>query len=269
MKKNILKKAIIVTILFASSIFAGKTPYYAPHISVKEWVSDSQYQLETLSGQPYLVEFWATWCPPCVANIPRMEKLYKEYNPKGLRIIGLSLDNDASKLSSFVKDKNIDYPIAIDAGTDRRYGVRGVPVAFLIDAAGVVVWTGHPASSSLDRAIKKVIKNSPQPVLAGIDFSDFDEIDGPVSEGETFTVAFKALRGYASRENPLKDKAKGIIEEINNRLTQRIMFAVKLSEDNKYEAAINVYEAIIKDYQGTDFTVTASEKIAEIKSKST
>jgi thiol-disulfide isomerase/thioredoxin len=258
---------MIGAILILSAPLLAERVSYAPHISVRKWMTDSQYRLDTLSGQPYLVEFWATWCPPCVRNVPRMEKLYEDYSSKGLRIIGLSLDNDTRRLEEFVKEHDIAYPIALDAGTDKRYGVSGIPAAFLVDAAGFIVWSGHPASSSLDDAIEKVLENSPPPVLSGISFDEFKDIDGPVEAGKTFKDAFLVLKGYAARENPLKHKAIAIIDTIDTRLKQRIELADKLASIEYYDAAINIYKSVANDYQGSEIAKVAIEKIKEARAK--
>jgi thiol-disulfide isomerase/thioredoxin len=264
---GILKKVFIAAAVICSSL-AAHADSYAPQISIKQWVTDSQYTLSSLSGQPYLLEFWATWCTPCVQNLPKIEEIYENYSDKGLRIIGLSLDNDISKLKSFVKEKKMPYPVAVDAGTEKSFGVRGIPAAFLVDASGLVVWSGHPASASLDDAIENVMRDSPMPPLADIDFSDFKEIKQPVREGEEFGKTLLALKGYAARENPLKDKAQKIIDTIEARLGERMALADKLRSRKQHKAAFNVYMSIVKNYRGSEISRQAAEKIRQIMAES-
>ena len=252
-------------ILAAPVIAADKYAFYAREITIRNWVTTSSYPLDSLSGRPYLIEFWATWCRPCVDNLPLMEELYSKYNPKGLRIIGLSLDQDYDGLAKFVKTKNIKYPIAVDKGTDARYGVYGIPAAVLVDAAGFIVWSGHPAQEDLEPAIIKVLKTSPQPVLEGIDISEFKEIKLPLTEGNNFADVIAQLNTYSSGNDPLKDKAKQIISTINSRIAETITFADSLQKQDKTKAALNIYMAIVKNYNGCEGAKIAGERIKSIK----
>ncbi len=99
-----------------------------------------------LKGKPAIVEFWATWCPPCRDSIPHLNEIYKTYNAKGLQVLGITGEPNQT-IRNFVKKTPIDYPVA----TDRRdvaaeFGVSGIPHAFLVDAEGTIVWQGHPMS---------------------------------------------------------------------------------------------------------------------------
>lgn len=98
-------------------------------------------------GKVVLVDFWATWCGPCNAEIPRMKEIYKTYHPKGLEMVGLACDGSDDTVNTFVKQKDMPWtqmreesqsesdpwhPLAI------RWGVIGVPTMFLIDKKGVL-----------------------------------------------------------------------------------------------------------------------------------
>lgn len=101
-------------------------------------------QKPDLKGKPAIVEFWATWCPPCRASIPHMNEIYKTYGPKGLQILGIT-DEPGQTIRAFTKQIPIDYP----AATDKRniaadFGITTIPRAFLVDKTGTIVWQGHP-----------------------------------------------------------------------------------------------------------------------------
>lgn len=94
--------------------------------------------LEALKGKVVVVDFWATWCPPCVHEIPGYVKLQEKYADKGLVIVGLSLDRNKAAVPPFAKKYGINYPLAIVGSemTDLFGGVEGIPTTFLIDREG-------------------------------------------------------------------------------------------------------------------------------------
>jgi thiol-disulfide isomerase/thioredoxin len=95
-------------------------------------------------GKVVLVDFWATWCGPCVAEMPRMKSLYDQYHAQGLEVIGISCDESAEPLQKFVAAKGIawpQWPPQNDEGWHpeaKAWGVRGIPTMFLIDKEGLL-----------------------------------------------------------------------------------------------------------------------------------
>ncbi|MBV8901644.1 MAG: TlpA family protein disulfide reductase [Verrucomicrobia bacterium] len=98
-----------------------------------------------LEKKPLLVEFWATWCPPCRKSIPHLNDLYARYHPQGLEVIGVT-DEDEQTVRRFQQQLPMQYRVAINTPRSlySRFGVDGIPQAFLVDRTGKVVWTGHP-----------------------------------------------------------------------------------------------------------------------------
>ncbi len=108
--------------------------------------------LNDLKGKVILLNFWATWCPPCRKEIPDFIKLYDKYNKDGLEIVGVTLNSGALKdVQTFVKQNKMNYPILTDIDgqetqmTAMKYGkavnqpITGVPTSFIIDRDGYIV----------------------------------------------------------------------------------------------------------------------------------
>jgi thiol-disulfide isomerase/thioredoxin len=98
-----------------------------------------------LSGKPLVVEFWATWCPPCRKSIPHLNQIYAKYKSQGLEIVGITDENEAT-VTKFQKQVPMDYNVAINTPQSvyQQFGVEGIPTAFLVNKGGKIVWTGHP-----------------------------------------------------------------------------------------------------------------------------
>jgi cytochrome c biogenesis protein CcmG/thiol:disulfide interchange protein DsbE len=102
--------------------------------------------LSDLRGSAVLLEFWATWCGPCRAQIPHMNELHATYASRGLVVLGVAFNEKEAVIAPFAKANAMAYPIGIEDGSAVKVlGIQGIPHAFLVDPNGVIVWAGHPA----------------------------------------------------------------------------------------------------------------------------
>ena len=141
---------------------AGELGMKAPKLQVSKWVKGDAVDV-TDGKSVYVVEFWATWCPPCRASIPHLTAMQKKYDGKVV-FIGVS-DEKVPTVEKFVKkmgDK-MDYHVVVDAKdnpTGKSYmgefGIRGIPHAFIIDKTGKIVWHDHPMAD-IDKVIDQVL----------------------------------------------------------------------------------------------------------------
>jgi thiol-disulfide isomerase/thioredoxin len=109
-------------------------------------VDGREVDLAKLQGKVVLIDFWATWCGPCVAELPNVLKAYTELRPKGFEIIGISLDSDKSKLEAFVKERGMEWPQFFDGQgwkneISSKYGINSIPAMWLVNKKGIVVST--------------------------------------------------------------------------------------------------------------------------------
>ena len=95
---------------------------------------------ENLAGEVVLVNFWATWCPPCQKETPDLEALYERFKSRGFVILGIS-DEDSSKVKPFVAKRKITYPVLLDPGrkVNQLFQINGIPKSFVYDRAGKLV----------------------------------------------------------------------------------------------------------------------------------
>ncbi|MCP5517453.1 MAG: redoxin domain-containing protein [Verrucomicrobiales bacterium] len=139
----------------------------AAPLKIRQWVKGDPVDLAAVKGRKIVVvEFWATWCPPCRTSIPHLTELQQKFKGKDVLFVGVS-DEQASVVEPFVKKMGdqMDYAVAIDddRGTSKgymeAYEQRGIPTAFVVDKAGNVVWVGHPMAE-LEETLKLVVEGN-------------------------------------------------------------------------------------------------------------
>jgi len=113
------------------------------------WVKGKPVEIKP--GTVYVVEFWATWCPPCKKSIPHLTELQHKYKDRNVVIVGISTEK-VNVVTPFVEQKGpeMDYVVAVDtkgavaSGYMDAFGVDTIPTAFVVGADGKLAWVGHP-----------------------------------------------------------------------------------------------------------------------------
>lgn len=123
-------------------------------------------------GNPYIVEFWATWCGPCRRSIPHLNEIYEKYRSRGLTIIGITDEvKEPTKVREFVRKqgKRMTYPVALDGGAKKAWfeaaGRKGIPSVFVVDANNTVVYIGNPLDRGFEDVVHKVVEGRYNPKL--------------------------------------------------------------------------------------------------------
>jgi peroxiredoxin len=126
-------------------------------------------QLQQYRGKLVLLNFWATWCAPCLSELPRFAAWQRSYGKDGLQIIGVSMDEDETHARRMSEKMHLSYPVVMGNAQlgDSYGGVMGLPLSYLIDPRGRIIdrFEGEP---DLDRMLKRIQARLPkQPVHGG------------------------------------------------------------------------------------------------------
>jgi len=139
----------------------------APPLAVQE-LNGETFDLATLRGKVVVINFWATWCPPCRAEMPALNAFYQRYHAEGLEMLGLSADRHHDRGDVTKVAQSISYPIAMleDAKTNGFNAPSTLPMTFVIDREGVIRYRFTPNSTAvtgkaLDDAVVPLLQQKP------------------------------------------------------------------------------------------------------------
>lgn len=139
----------------ANSKAAPRRGPLAPNFTLKS-LDGETVELSSLRGSVVVIDFWATWCPPCRITLPLMNKLYKETRGENVKVFGISTDRVSSlKVKAFARKNNLVMPILHDRnGTvSRAYGIRAIPTALVIGKNGCIRDRHLGADRSIDKKL--------------------------------------------------------------------------------------------------------------------
>ena len=146
----------------------------APTIPVGNRISNlaPDFQLQTLTGQtvslsglrgkPVLINFWATWCPPCKAEMPYLQQVHDSWSAKGLVLLAVDIGENSGTIEKFMTELNLSMTVPMD--TDKKvakaYGITAIPTSFLIDKDGIIrakIIGAFPSAEAIEKELTKII----------------------------------------------------------------------------------------------------------------
>jgi len=168
----------------------------APEFKVKD-LKGEELTLEKYRGQVVLLDFWATWCGPCINELPNVKRTYEEYKDQKFQIIGISLDRSQQPLETFVKNEGLGWVHYWDQGGKiaNQYKVTGIPSMFLLDGKGVIRKTnlrGHALETSVAELVKENLakpnpkspeSTSPRKTIPATKMLKMDTPPQPIGQG--------------------------------------------------------------------------------------
>ncbi|MFT4901223.1 MAG: cytochrome c biogenesis protein CcmG/thiol:disulfide interchange protein DsbE [Lentimonas sp.] len=128
-----------------------------PKLKLKNWENSRPYSLADLKGKIVVLDFWATWCGPCIGSIPKNNQIAEKYKDDVI-IIGICAEKGSGKMQAVVAGKGIQYPVAIDVEdqTNAAYQANGYPDYYVIDQSGRLV-VADCNNSDVEAVIKRLL----------------------------------------------------------------------------------------------------------------
>lgn len=134
--------------------------YLAPDFTLQT-IQGESVALSELRGRPVVVNFWATWCPPCRAEMPDFQAVHQDFSGRAV-LLGVNQGESAQDITSYAAEVGITYPMLVDADSqiNQAYGIRALPTTIFIDANGVVreVYSGILNKAILESRVNNLLK---------------------------------------------------------------------------------------------------------------
>ena len=148
---------ILFTLLMSNNSYAAFSQ--APEINLPG--VDGEVRLESLRGKVVYLDFWASWCKPCVKSFPWLNDMKQSYADKGFEVLAVNLDKDRALADEFLNNREVDFIVAFDGSGKiaASYKLKGMPSSFLIGRDGKV-YASHIGFKEKDKAeLEQAIKN--------------------------------------------------------------------------------------------------------------
>jgi thiol-disulfide isomerase/thioredoxin len=269
MKRSIV---LLVVLLFIPSLQAAVNVGDKPALQFKS-VQGERIDLAALRGKIVIVDFWATWCGPCMAEAPHMVQINDKYKDKGLQIIGISLDQNGNDALNGAKAHGLNWPQACDEGVwnsayAKTWGVDSIPRTFIIGPEGVVLWTGHPAN--IDAPLAAAFKDHPPQLVDPKTLADanamLDQVESAIQSGDT-QKAIKLLgqvNSDAQRDAALATRVKNAQTNLHDAGDKMLAAAQPLIDNKQYVQAAASLEDISRAFFGSQSGDQAKTQLAEL-----
>ncbi len=159
MKHRWIAPLLVLALLAAGPLQAKEVSGPAPDFTLKT-LDGKNIKLSELSGNVVMINFWATWCPPCRVEMPKLNDLYNKYKDLGFVLLGVNVEQQEQPPRNFLRKRPVDFPILMDKGNDvsKLYDVVAMPTTVLVDRSGNMRYLHQGYKEGDEKIYKKMIK---------------------------------------------------------------------------------------------------------------
>jgi thiol-disulfide isomerase/thioredoxin len=268
-RMNLVAAALSVVVILALAARAGAqvTVGSKPVLDFVA-VDGTRVNPSALAGKIVVVDFWATWCGPCMAEADHMVQVYNQYKDKGLVMIGIDMDRSKDQMIAVAKEKGFVWPQYFDGKVWQtqlatEWGVRGIPATFILSPDGVVLWHGHPAG--IDQQLAEAFAKHPPRLLSPEQTAKvtalLDKAEAALKEAKTADAMAAAAKipVEAKSETSLKARIEVVMTQLTGLADASLKEAEAALEAKEFATAIPKLRDVSK-LSG----VSAATKAAEL-----
>ena len=135
-------------------------PFPAPHFSLMD-LNETVHTLEDYKGKPLIVNFWATWCPPCIEEMPSLERAWQQIEAEGIAMIGVNVGEDFETVFSFTAQMDVSFPLLLDTDTQLTgaWPMTGLPTTYVLNPEGELVYRFIGAKEWDDKTLLDAVRD--------------------------------------------------------------------------------------------------------------
>lgn len=143
-RKTIITIVILLNCLLLPLLAMGATPQEEPYNAIDFTLKDLKgvsHSLEKYRGKVVVLNFWASWCPPCRSEMPSMQEVYRTWDRTKFEMLAVNIREDKVRVNTFVRQNNYTFPVLLDTNgaVATKYRVRGIPTTFIINEKGQII----------------------------------------------------------------------------------------------------------------------------------
>jgi len=224
-----------------------------PDFQATELLSGEPFKLSEFRGNVVIVDFWATWCGPCLIELPNVKRVFEAHREKGLQIISISLDRSVDRCREFVQKQGMDWYHVADgkwwqAELAVRFGIRSIPAMFVIGKDGKVV-ASRPRGDDLEPAVRQALEQA---------------YSGPVGAraGKPRPAGGETVLRFAPADPPKPPAKSGAQAE--QECEQWLNIARLMEQNKNYRLARHYYRRLIDTYPGTRHAKSAQDALEKL-----
>jgi len=163
---------LVFTLSCFTPMFAGESTLKAADFSLKD-LNGEEVQLSELLGEaPIVINFWATWCKPCMKELPHLNQIFLDYRERGVKVLAISEDSpwSVSKVKSTVSGNRFEFMVLLDTNGEvmRRYGLLGTPYTFVLSPEGEILYKHFGYRPGDEDSLRKEIDRALAPDEEGV-----------------------------------------------------------------------------------------------------
>lgn len=254
-----VRRTALVALVLTGSVGAGaaradlEVGSEFPDFQATELLSGEAFKLSEFRGSVVIVDFWATWCGPCLIELPNVKRVFEAQRGNGLQIISISLDRSVDRCREFVQKQGMDWYHVADGGFWQaelavRFGIHSIPAMFVIGKDGKLV-ASRPRGDELEHAVRQALEQT---------------YSGPVGAraGKPRPAGGETVIRFAQAE-PQKAVAKSGAQA--ERECEQWLDIARLMERNKnYRLARHYYRRLIDTYPGSRHAQSAQAALEKL-----